>query len=36
MGQKGLGHESDDYIGHYALNHNGKVLIISSDKDFVN
>ena len=31
---KGLGHESDDYIGYYALNHKGKVLIISSDKDF--
>lgn len=32
--KKGLGHESDDYIGHFALNHTGKVVIISSDKDF--
>lgn len=31
---KGLGHESDDYIGYYALKHKGKVIIISSDKDF--
>lgn len=32
--KKGLGHESDDYIAHYALNHKGKVVILSSDKDF--
>lgn len=32
--RKGLGHESDDYIGYYAKNHIGKVMIISSDKDF--
>ena len=32
--KKGLGHESDDYIGHFALKHTGKVIIISSDKDF--
>ncbi len=32
--KKGLGHESDDYIGHFALKHKGKVVIISSDKDF--
>lgn len=31
---KGLGHESDDYIGYYAKKHPGKVVIISSDKDF--
>jgi DNA polymerase-1 len=31
---KGLGHESDDYIGKSALESKGKVLIISSDKDF--
>lgn len=31
---KGLGHESDDYIGYYSLKHNGKVIILSSDKDF--
>ena len=31
---KGLGHESDDYIGYYAKEHNGKVIILSSDKDF--
>lgn len=31
---KGLGHESDDYIGHFAIKHGGKVIIISSDKDF--
>ena len=31
---KGLGHESDDYIGYYAKAHNGKVVIVSSDKDF--
>lgn len=31
---KGLGHESDDYIGYYAKEHNGKVVILSSDKDF--
>lgn len=30
----GLGHESDDYIAKLALEHKGKVLIISSDKDF--
>lgn len=31
----GLGHESDDYIGFYAKAHDrGKVVIISSDKDF--
>lgn len=30
----GLGHESDDYIGHYSRAHMGKVVIISSDKDF--
>ena len=30
----GLGHEADDYIAWLALNHKGKVLIISSDKDF--
>ena len=30
----GLGHESDDYIGYYALKHKGKVVIVSSDKDF--
>lgn len=33
---KGLGHESDDYIGKFALESKGKVLIISSDKDFAN
>lgn len=32
--KKGLGHESDDYIGHFSNLHNGRVLIISSDKDF--
>lgn len=32
--KKGLGHESDDYIGHFALKHTGKVVIVSSDKDF--
>ena len=32
--RKGLGHESDDYIGYYARTHIGKVMIISSDKDF--
>lgn len=34
---KGLGHESDDYIGYYAMEHSrnrGKVTIVSSDKDF--
>ena len=31
---KGLGHESDDYIGYYADQHMGKSIIISSDKDF--
>lgn len=31
---KGLGHESDDYIAYYSKRHSGKVLIISSDKDF--
>lgn len=31
---KGLGHESDDYIGYYAQAFPGKVIIISSDKDF--
>lgn len=31
---KGLGHESDDYIAHYTFTHPGKVMIISSDKDF--
>lgn len=30
----GLGHESDDYIGYFAKTHLGKVIIISSDKDF--
>lgn len=30
----GLGHESDDYIGYFAMKHTGKVVIISSDKDF--
>lgn len=32
--KKGLGHESDDYIAWLAINHPGKSLIISSDKDF--
>lgn len=34
---KGLGHESDDYIGYYAIKHSSthsKVTILSSDKDF--
>lgn len=31
---KGLGHEADDYIAWIAMHHPGKVLIISSDKDF--
>ena len=31
---KGLGHESDDYIGYFCKKHDGRVLIISSDKDF--
>lgn len=31
---KGLGHESDDYIAWLVINHKGKSLIISSDKDF--
>ena len=33
----GLGHESDDYIGYFALKHSSthsKVTILSSDKDF--
>lgn len=30
----GLGHEADDYIAWLALNHKGRVNIISSDKDF--
>lgn len=30
----GLGFESDDYIAYFAKKHNGKVLIVSSDKDF--
>lgn len=30
----GLGHEADDYIAWLALNHTGRVSIISSDKDF--
>jgi 5''-3'' exonuclease (including N-terminal domain of PolI) len=37
MDTKGLGHESDDYIGYIALKHSktrSKVTIISSDKDF--
>ena len=32
--RKGLGYESDDYIAWLAINHPGKSLIISSDKDF--
>lgn len=32
--KKGLGHESDDYIAHFTFSHKGKVMIISSDKDF--
>lgn len=32
--RKGLGHESDDYIAWLVINHPGKSLIISSDKDF--
>nr|DAD91501.1 MAG TPA: Exodeoxyribonuclease [Myoviridae sp. ctx322] len=32
--KKGLGHESDDYIAYFANKHPGKVVIISSDKDF--
>lgn len=32
--RRGLGHESDDYIAHFAWQHPGKVIIISSDKDF--
>lgn len=32
--KEGLGHESDDYIAKLALEHKGKVIIISSDKDF--
>lgn len=31
---KGLGHECDDYIAKFAVEHRGKSLIISSDKDF--
>lgn len=31
---KGLGHESDDYIGYFSNKHQGRVLILSSDKDF--
>lgn len=37
MDTKGLGHESDDYIGYIALKHSkarSKVTIVSSDKDF--
>lgn len=30
----GLGHEADDYIAWIALNHKGKSIIVSSDKDF--
>lgn len=30
----GLGHESDDYIGYFSIKHPGKVIIVSSDKDF--
>ncbi len=30
----GLGFESDDYIAYFAKRHKGKVLIVSSDKDF--
>lgn len=32
--RKGLGHESDDYIAYFAKKHPGKVVIVSSDKDF--
>ena len=31
---KGLGHESDDYIGYYTGQHMGKSIVVSSDKDF--
>lgn len=34
MDKKGLGHESDDYIAWLVINHPGKSIIISSDKDF--
>lgn len=30
----GLGHEADDYIGYLTLTYPGKVIIVSSDKDF--
>lgn len=32
--KKGLGHEADDYIAYFTKHHTGKVIIISSDKDF--
>lgn len=32
--KEGLGHEADDYIAYFAKVHPGKVVIISSDKDF--
>lgn len=31
---KGLKHEADDYIAYFTKNHPGKVVIVSSDKDF--
>lgn len=34
MDRKGLGHESDDYIAWLVMNHPGKSLVVSSDKDF--
>ena len=32
---KGLGHETDDYLAYLALKAKTKVLIVSSDKDFI-
>lgn len=32
--KEGLGHEADDYVAYFSMHHNGRVIIVSSDKDF--